>query len=118
MSTNHRSFWKYFWPSLTANFASSFLRFFVLFFLVILIVIISAIFGGEEKIKENTILHLTLDGGIGEQTDINLDPMSFSVQGKTGLSNLLYFFHPPIDLLLIGDLTEILLAVLTLLLLR
>ena len=93
MSTNHRSFWKYFWPSLTANFASSFLRFFVLFFLVILIVIISAIFGGEEKIKENTILHLTLDGGIGEQTDINLDPMSFSVQGKTGLSNLLYGFE-------------------------
>ena len=44
----------------------------------------------KKKIKENTILHLTLDGGIGEQTDINLDPMSFSVQGKTGLSNLLY----------------------------
>ncbi|MDG1842495.1 MAG: signal peptide peptidase SppA [Crocinitomicaceae bacterium] len=93
MSTNHRSFWKYFWPSLTANFASSFLRFFMLFFFVILIVIISALFGGEEKIKENTILHLTLDGGIGEQTDINLDPMSFSVHGKTGLSNLLYGFE-------------------------
>ena len=93
MSTNNRSFWKYFWPSLTANFASSFIRFFMLFFLVLLIVIISTIFGGEEKIKENTILHLTLDGGIGEQTDINLDPMSFSVQGKTGLSNLLYGFE-------------------------
>ena len=47
----------------------------------------------KKKIKENTILHLTLDGGIGEQTDINLDPMSFSVQGKTGLSNLLYGFE-------------------------
>ena len=90
MSSKQNSFWKYFWPSLSANFLSSFIRFIFFVFIFLFIIIIGAVFGSDDDLKENTILHLTLEGGIGETTDYNLDPMSFKVQGKTGLSDILY----------------------------
>jgi protease IV len=91
MSDSKITFGKVFWPSMVAVLVVSFISL-ILFFLIL-----GGIIGGLSDfgpkplaIKDNTILHMTLDGQIAEKTDNSFDVGSFSMNKTTGLSDLLY----------------------------
>jgi protease IV len=91
MSDSKITFGKVFWPSMVAVLVVSFISL-ILFFLIL-----GGIIGGLSDfgpkplaIKDNTILHVTLDGQIAEKTDNSFDVGSFSMNKTTGLSDLLY----------------------------
>lgn len=91
MSDNKITFGKVFWPSMVAVLIVSLISL-ILFFLVL-----GGIIGGLSdfgpkpmSVKDNTILHVTLDGEIAEKTDNSFDASSFSLNKKTGLSDLLF----------------------------
>jgi protease IV len=91
MSDTKITFGKVFWPSMVAVLVVSFISL-ILFFLIL-----GGIIGGLSDfgpkplaIKDNTILHMTLDGQIAEKTDNSFDVGSFSMNKTTGLSDLLY----------------------------
>jgi protease-4 len=83
------SFWKIFWPTLTAIFIASVI-YALLFFGIIGALLASF---SEEETNENsskTILHMTLNGEIAENSSSKLNPSSFSVEKKIGLSDILF----------------------------
>jgi protease-4 len=91
MSDNKISFGRIFWPSFLAIFIMS------IFGLILFSLIIGGLIGGFSDfgpkplaIKNNTILHMTLDGQINEKAEAQFDPSSFSLEKKIGLSDLLY----------------------------
>jgi protease-4 len=91
MTENKITFGKVFWPSMVAILVVSFISL-ILFFLIL-----GGIIGGLSDfgpkpmtIKDNTVLHMTLDGEIAEKTDNSFDVGSFSMNKTTGLSDLLY----------------------------
>jgi protease-4 len=91
MSDTKITFGKVFWPSMVAVLVVSFISL-ILFFLIL-----GGIIGGLSDfgpkplaIKDNTILHVTLDGQIAEKTDNSFDVGNFSMNKTTGLSDLLY----------------------------
>ena len=91
MADNKISFGRIFWPSFLAIFIMSIIS--LLFFSLIIGGIIGSFgeFGPKPlAIKNNTVLHMTLDGEIGEKSDASLNPMSFSLARKLGLSDILF----------------------------
>ena len=91
MPENKISFGKIFWPSFLAVFIMSIIG--LLIFSLILGGIIGSFgeFGPKPlAIKNNTVLHMTLDGSIGEKSDVTFNPSSFGMDKKIGLSDILY----------------------------
>lgn len=89
MTEKRISFWKIFWPSLTAIIVASIL------YLLVFFGIIGGIVAGldtndEDESSSKTILHMTLDGQIAENSSSKLNPSSFSIEKKIGLSDILY----------------------------
>lgn len=84
-------FGKIFWPSLVAALIVS-----VIGTLIFMIVAGSLIGGLSEKevylVNSNTVLHLTLEGGIGEKRDSKFNKSDLTFNNKIGLSDLLFGF--------------------------
>lgn len=85
------TFWKTFWASLLASVVSGIIV--LLLFVAILSAMISS-FGTFFEIKplvvnENTVLHMELDGTIGDYTYAAFDPASFSMIKQFGLTEIL-----------------------------
>lgn len=86
---NKISFKRIFWPSFWAALAVSVVG------MIIWLLVIGGIIGsldstGIYHVKNNTILHMKLDGEIGERGKTKFDPMSFQVSKKIGLSEILH----------------------------
>lgn len=91
MPENKITFGKIFWPSLLAIFIMTIIGLFI--FVLIIGGIIGSFgeFGPKPlSLKNNTVLHMTLDGKIGEKSNSTFDPTSFQVNRTIGLSDLLY----------------------------
>lgn len=91
MSENKITFGKIFWPSFLAVFIMSVIG--LLIFSLILGGIIGSFgeFGPKPlAIKSNTVLHMTLDGEIGEKADVKFNASSLTMDKKIGLSDILY----------------------------
>src|SRR5574343_26453 len=91
MTEKKITFGKIFWPSFLAVFIMS----------IIGLIIFSLILGGivgsfgnfgpkPLAIKNNTVLHMTLSGEIGEKSSSTFNPSSFQMDKKVGLSDILY----------------------------
>ena len=79
MTKEKSNFWKIFWPSLTANFLGSIVGIAILFiFIIALIAGLSSSDDDLNIVKEDTVLHLTLDGGVKEKTNFDFDPLNMS----------------------------------------
>ncbi len=88
MSERKVTFGRIFWPSLWSALIVSILG------ILIWVIAISSLFGGleppkEMKIDEKTVLHMTLDGRIGEKGQSKFNPQSFDVDVTLGLSSIL-----------------------------
>lgn len=91
MSEKKISFGKIFWPSFLAVFIMSIIG--LLIFALILGGVIGRFgeFGPKPMaVKNNTVLHMTLDGKINEKSSVNIDPASLSVNDNIGLSDVLF----------------------------
>jgi protease-4 len=91
MSEKKVTFGKIFWPSLLAVFIMSVIG--LLIFSLILGGIIGSFgeFGPKPlAVKNNTVLHMTLEGTIAEKSDSKFNPSSFQMDKKIGLSDILY----------------------------
>ncbi len=91
MSENKITFGKIFWPSLLAIFIMSIIGLFI--FVLIIGGIIGSFgeFGPKPlSIKNNTVLHMTLNGEIAEKSSSTFDPTSFNLNRTIGLSDLLF----------------------------
>jgi protease-4 len=85
------TFWKTFWASLIASVVSGLIIIGV-FFLILTGIISSFSNMLESKkltVKENTILHMELDGVIGDYTYAAFDPSTFQMIKQLGLSEIL-----------------------------
>lgn len=94
MSEKQISFGRIFWPSLLAVFIMSIIGIFL--FILVLGGIIGSFgeFGPKPlAVRNNSVLHVTLDGEIKERADISIDPMNFEINNTLGLSDLLYGFE-------------------------
>ncbi len=89
MTEKRISFWKIFWPAFTAIIVAT------LVYLLVFFGIIGGIIANvsDEESDENsskTILHMTLEGEIAENSSSKLNPSSFSIDKKIGLSDILF----------------------------
>lgn len=87
-----RIFWPSFWAALTVSVVG----------MIIWLLVIGGIIGsldstGIYHVKNNTILHMKLDGEIGERGKTKFDPMSFQVNKKIGLSEILHGLRTAAD---------------------
>ncbi len=93
MENSKISFGKIFWPTLLAVAIMTFIG--LIFFLLILLGVIGSLAGPIESstvTKENTILHMKLNGPINERASDKLDPMMLSLNANIGLSDILLGF--------------------------
>lgn len=91
MTDKKITFGRIFWPSFLAVFIMSVIG--LLIFSLILGGIIGSFgdFGPKPlAIKNNTVLHMTLNGDIGEKADNSFDPAAFTMNKTIGLSDILY----------------------------
>jgi protease-4 len=91
MSENKVSFGKIFWPSMLAGFIISLIG--ILIFSLIIGGIIGRFgeFGPKPlAVRSNSILHMTLNGEIKQQTDIQFDPTQFKLNSNVGLCDILF----------------------------
>jgi protease-4 len=85
------TFWKTFWASLLASVLSGLIALLVFF------LILGAMLSGLDDlfkpkklvVNENSVLHMKLDGDIGDYTYANFDANSFAIQKKFGLYEIL-----------------------------
>jgi protease-4 len=91
MTEKKITFGKIFWPSFVAVFIMSIIG------LIIFSLILGGLIGSFGKfgpkplaIKNNTVLHMTLSGAIGEKSSSTFNPSSFQMDKKIGLSDILY----------------------------
>ncbi len=85
------TFGKIFWPSFLAVFIMSVIG--LLIFSLIVGGIIGSFgdFGPKPlAIKSNTVLHMTLEGEIGEKSNSEFNPTTFQMNNQIGLSDILY----------------------------
>lgn len=85
------TFWKTFWASLLASVASG-LIVLVLFFVMLNALVSSFDDMFESKqltVKENTVLHMELNGLIGDYTYADFDPTTFQMVKQFGLNDIL-----------------------------
>lgn len=83
------TFGRIFWPSLVAVLIAS------IFSLILFFVILGGIIGGISEttpymVKDKSVLHMTLEGQIAENSDSKFDPASMGFEKKTGLSDILF----------------------------
>ena len=91
MTEKRITFGKIFWPSLVAAFIVSVIGFII--FLLISFGIISGLSDGKPySVKENTVLHVTLNGNIAELSDTKFNKSQLNFENKIGLSDLLFGF--------------------------
>ena len=91
MSEKKVTFGRIFWPSLVAAFTISIIGIFI--WLVVIGVLISGIgfsTSSVMNIKDKTLLHMTLDGQIGEKGSSMFNPSSFTMENTPGLSEILH----------------------------
>jgi protease-4 len=91
MTEKKLTFGKIFWPSFLAVFIMSVIG--LLLFALIIGGIIGSFgeFGPKPlAIKNNTVLHMTLDGDISEKSSSTFNPASFVMEKKNGLSDILF----------------------------
>ena len=83
------SFGKVFWPSLMASVLV--LTLLVIFFSVL----VGGFFSGPApfEVKDQTVLHMTLKGQIGESSKSEFNPSSFQMDQQIGLADILYGFE-------------------------
>lgn len=93
---NTISFKKIFWPTFWAALAVSILGL-IIWLLVIFGIIGSLDSTGVYTVKNNSILHMKLDGEIGERGKTNFDPMNFQVNKRIGLSEILHGLETAAD---------------------
>ena len=89
MTEKRISFWKIFWPTLIAIFVASTL-YLLVFFGIIGGIIASIGKDEDDEHSSKKILHMTLEGQIAENSSSKLNPSSFSVEKKIGLSDILF----------------------------
>lgn len=87
-----RIFWPSFWAALTVSVVG----------IIIWLLVIAGIIGsldstGVYHVKNNSILHMKLDGEIGERGKTKFDPMNFQVNKKIGLSEILHGLRTAAD---------------------
>ena len=93
MTDKKIGFGKIFWPSLIAALIVS-----ILGSIIFLLVTAGLISGFSDlkpepfSVKENTVLHITLDGEISEVSDTKFNKSQLSFENKIGLSDLLFGF--------------------------
>ncbi|MBW7867160.1 MAG: signal peptide peptidase SppA [Brumimicrobium sp.] len=87
------SFWRVFWPSLIAG-CVLILLFFILFTSVIGSLMKSK---PTYEVKNKTILHMKLDGAIGEISQNEVNFTGLGVDSKTGLADILYGLEKAAD---------------------
>jgi protease-4 len=91
MTEKRISFGKIFWPSLVAALIVSLIG--SIIFLLISFGIISGLSDGKPySVKENTVLHVTLNGNIAELSDTKFNKSQLNFENKIGLSDLLFGF--------------------------
>jgi protease-4 len=79
------SFWRIFWPSLTAAAIISLLG------LLIWVIVIASLFTDVPfNVKDKTVLHMTLNGDIGEIGETSFNSSTFSVDQQTGLASIIH----------------------------
>jgi protease-4 len=83
------SFGRIFWPSFWAALIVSVLG------LIIWLIVISGIISSFDtdtsvQVNDKTILHMELNGEIGEKSSSKFDPMSFQMDNISGLADILY----------------------------
>ncbi|MFT5778022.1 MAG: protease-4 [Crocinitomicaceae bacterium] len=85
-------FGRIFWPSLWAALIVSIIGLLIWFFMIQSIV---GGFGATNgmQVQDNTVLHMSLDGPIGEKGQSAFNPMSLSVDRTIGLSDILQGFE-------------------------
>jgi protease-4 len=94
MTDKKIGFGKIFWPSLIAALIVS-----ILGSIIFLLVTAGLISGFSDlkpepfSVKENTVLHITLDGEISEVSDTKFNKSQLSFENKIGLSDLLFGFN-------------------------
>lgn len=86
------TFGRVFWPSLVAVLIVSLLGT-LLFFLIVGRMINSFNEKPPMNVSQHTVLHLTLEGNLAEESSSKLDAASLGVQSVTGLSDILYGFE-------------------------
>ena len=94
MTDKKIGFGKIFWPSLVAALIVSILG--SIIFLLVTAGFISGLSNLKPEpfsVKENTVLHITLDGQIAEISDTKFNKSQLSFENKIGLSDLLYGFQ-------------------------
>lgn len=89
MTDRKVTFGRIFWPSFWAAIIVSILG------LIIWLLVIGGIISSFEtesglSVKDKTILHMQLDGQIGEKGSSDFDPMTFSMNHISGLSDILH----------------------------
>lgn len=87
MSEKKVSFWRIFWPSLIASMLLSVIGW--IFWLVVL----GGAFAEEPDTSVKTVLHLQLNGEIGERSSSSFNSTSFSMDSKLGLTDILTGFQ-------------------------
>jgi protease-4 len=93
MEKSKITFGKIFWPTLVATAIMTIIG--IIFFFLILFGVIGSIAGSGTsmlEIKENTILHMKLNGPIIERSNNEVDPMALSLNSNIGLSDILNGF--------------------------
>jgi protease-4 len=91
MTEKRISFGKIFWPSIVAALIVSIIG--SIIFLLISFGIISGLSDGKPySVKENTVLHITLNGNIAEFGDTKFNKSQLNFENKIGLSDLLFGF--------------------------
>ena len=90
MSEKKVSFGRIFWPSLWSALIVSLLG--VLIWVLVMAGLIGSFEVEPVAVKDNTVLHMTLDGVIAEKGDSKFNPSSFTIDNKIGLSAILHGF--------------------------
>ena len=91
MTENKIKFGKIFWPSFLAVMIGGILS--TIIYVLSLFGVFTLFFGigdDELEVKENTVLHMKLDGEIAEKSSSDLSLSTFSFKQKNGLPDILY----------------------------
>jgi len=85
MTVKKVSFWRIFWPSLVAAVLVSLIGF------IIWIVVIASFFSETPfEVQEQTVLHMKLDGTIGERTEASFNSSALQFDNQMGLATILH----------------------------
>lgn len=89
MSDKKVTFGRVFWPSLVAALIVSLIG------VLLWIIVIGSFISGFDtdtsmKVKKNTVLHMTLNGDIGDRSDDEFDPAEFKMSHRPGIAEIIH----------------------------